>query len=165
MSADVYAAVLADLREKRDGLTNLIAALENVARLNGPLPPAIAAAVQAEAGERRPVRPSVRPSVRTGTVPARVKAKPDRRATVAASARPDATRDAAVVAAVTRAPGGIRAGALEAAFPPGTSRSVVNRVLARLVEEGRIVRRGSGRGSRYWPAGTSAKEAVRRAGT
>lgn len=33
MSADLYAAVIADLTAKRDGLTDLIAALQNLSRL------------------------------------------------------------------------------------------------------------------------------------
>jgi hypothetical protein len=147
-----YDAVLTDLRAKRDAMSELIAALENVQKLGAPA----LAFVEAPTAERA-VSQSVSQSVSTRTVP-RVKAKPTRRGTGVRHGRPrNASRDAQLVAAVPK--DGIGFGALRDRFstvPVGSLRGA----LARLVAENRLARHGEGRSSCYYPAGTTAKEAL-----
>lgn len=153
MSADIYGPVLSDLRAKHAALGELIAALENVARLNGAISSAVQSIVAAETPQAEKV-----PTTRT--VP-RVKAKPTRRST--GSAQRDTARDDRILDVVKKAGGrGVPFKDIQAAFDD-TPVWALKKAMAVLVEEKRVARHGEGRGSRYWPAGTPAKEALRRA--
>jgi hypothetical protein len=135
-----YEAVLADLRAKRDAMSELILALEHVGRL-GVSSASLTEAIGGKADTD--VRPSVRPSVRTRTVP-RVKAIPTRRATVT----PESDAEHRVLDAVTKK-GGMPLG--ELALAARVNKNTLKATLKGLIQAGRIEARGVRAGTRYWP--------------
>lgn len=139
MSAD-YAAVIADLEAKRDGLTDLIAALRNVSRMQ---PGQLAV-------------PVVVPTLPLVIEPLAV-APPKLLEALAADLKADAQEDR-IVAFVNTQREGVSLSGVAAWMQCDTTEA--RRLLKRLVASGRITNSGWARTAKYWPAGTTAKEAL-----
>jgi predicted ArsR family transcriptional regulator len=85
-----------------------------------------------------------------------VKVKPTRRAT---DGQRDDNQDGRLMAIVNRNRG-ISLSAIAAALGSNVDPTSIRRPLMKLVAEGRITNYGRARAAKYWPAGTTAKEAL-----
>lgn len=149
MSVDHYAAVLADLRAKHTALGELIAALENVQRLDAPLPVSLP-------NTATPPTDEVRPFVMRVPATERRHSKLERTASRASlpggrARRSPGAWDEPCIAAI----GSTAMTGLEVAKAVGGVQSTIHNVLQRLVTKGRLTRVGD-----TYRADVPAKEEV-----